>query len=427
MLDQCFFMPYHVRNKLLFWRTLRCQLRSIGMKLINQSVICAGAAGTSRANCCFPSIARLADGTFLATWRVGSRKDSADGVLMLSGSRDEGRTWSAAQEMPLGRYADLAGEVHYGPLTVLGPGHVLAALMWVDRSDPELPLFHPTTEGLLPIRTLFCESGDDGRSWSDYREMDTAPYDSPMPITGPVLQLPDERLACQFEVNKHYEETQPWRHAAAWKISSDGGGTWPECVEIAHDPTGRLMYWDARYAVRADGFCVAAFWTYDRQAERDATIHLSISRDGGRQWSAPKDVGIVGQICQPLFVDDGRLLLVYVDRFASRSIRAVLTDDLGETFSGETVVYEHPRAHVAEGHSNNTADYLQEMDVWTFGRVEGLASEGVVSLVYYAGNEAATSINFSQLSLRAADARRREGQDSLRQWEAQRTEPAKSV
>ena len=250
------------------------------------------------------------------------------------------------------------------------------------------------------MRTWFCQSRDGGLSWSDYRFMDGEPYHGPLAITGPVLVLDDGRLACQFEVNKPYEDTRPWRHAAAWKISPDGGHNWPEHVEVANDPTGRVMYWDARYVFGAKGYVMAAFWTYDRQQQRDANIHLSESRDGGRTWSEPRDCGLVGQVCHPVLLGGDRLLLVYVDRFRSPTIRAALSNDLGRSFVADLVVYQHPVAQREQGEDSDPAAYLQDMELWTFGRIEAIsAGDGTVWLVYYAGNAQATSIHWARLQV----------------------------
>jgi hypothetical protein len=371
------------------------------MRVTDRRTIFSGIAGTTSANCCFPAIAQLADGTKLVTWRIGSFKDSADGTLLVARSIDGGRNWSPAEKVPLGPYAATPGEGHYGPLTVLNDGRILAAIMWVERSTPDLPFFHPTTEGLLPLRTFFCESHDAGRTWRNYREMDASPYQSPMPLTGPVLQLADDNLACPFEVNKSYYDTKPWRHAAAWKISHDDGHTWPECIEIANDPAGRLMYWDARYALGPNGFCVATFWTYDRSQCRDVNIHTSLSEDYGRHWTTPCDTGLAGQVCHPVLLDDGRLVLICVDRFASRTIRAVISRDLGRTFYDQVIVYEHARCQEKQSPTSSTADYLQDMDAWCFGRVDAVAGpDGQISIVYYAGTPDATSIHWARLETR---------------------------
>ena len=79
---------------------------------------------------------------------------------------------------------------------------MLATLLWVDDSDPNLPYFNEQTEGLLDSRILFAESADGGRTWSPPALMDTSPFNVPTPITGPVLRLPDGEWICQFETNK---------------------------------------------------------------------------------------------------------------------------------------------------------------------------------------------------------------------------------
>lgn len=380
------------------------------VSLISEGTIFAGTPNSPTANSCFPAIVELPGGTLLASWRVGSQKDSADGQILLSRSTDAGVSWSEAERFADGPWTAQPGEVHYAPLTVLGPDHVMAVLMWVDRSQPGRPFFNPATEGLLPLRTWFCESRDAGRTWGDYRWMDvdavsscigcneTPQPDCPLAITGPVLALPDRRLACQFEVNKPYEDTKPWRHAAAYRVSSDGGRTWPEYVEVANDPTGRVMYWDARYAFDRTGRGIVAFWTYDRQRQCDANIHLSESSDAGRTWTMPRDLGLVGQVCHPVPLGGDRLLLVYVDRFRTRSLRAALSNDMGRSFVDDIVVYQHPAAHADCGQDSTATDYLQDMELWTFGRVEAiLADDGTVSVIYYAGNAQATDIRHARL------------------------------
>lgn len=371
-----------------------------GMRLTDQWTVFCGTPGTTTSNCCFPSLVRLPNGEYLVSWRVGSQKDSADGRIMLSRSMDAGRTWSNPTGLSLGPYASQPGEPHYAPLTVLADGRILATIMWVDRSNPTLPFFHPKTEGLLPTRVLFCESSDAGGTWTNFREMDSTPYNSPIPITGPVLVLGNGELACQFEVNKNYEDVRPWRHAAAWKISHDGGQTWPDCIEVAHDPADRLMYWDAHYALGPNGFCVASFWAYNHADGCDAPIHLSFSHDNGRHWSLPQDTNITGQIAHPVLLEDGRIILLYIERFETRSIRALLSDDLGKSFHSDFVVFEQSKSQPAPLQKATAADYLQEMDAWTFGRVDALAEpNGDIAIVFYAGNREATDIYWSRLKV----------------------------
>ena len=154
------------------------------------------------------------------------------------------------------------------------------------------------------------------------------------------------------------------------KISRDGGYHWLEQVDVVHDPTGRVFYWDARYNVGDGGHVVAAFWAYDRKQQRDLNIHFSDTRDGGRTWCPPRDCGLVGQVCQPVLVGGDRLLLVYVDRFGTRAIRAALSHDLGRSFVEDMPIYRHPAAEQEQGSGATSANYLQDMELWTFGRTD---------------------------------------------------------
>ena len=67
------------------------------MNIRDQGVINRGEPGTGRAISTFPALIALADGSLLATYRVGSGKDSADGTLELRRSQDGGRSWSAPE------------------------------------------------------------------------------------------------------------------------------------------------------------------------------------------------------------------------------------------------------------------------------------------------------------------------------------------
>jgi hypothetical protein len=368
------------------------------IKLVGSARIFGGVPNSTTANCCFPSIARLPSGTLLASWRTGTNKDSDDGAIWLARSTD-GTTWSQPQlVLQAGQLDGLWGEPHYGPLTVLHDGSLLCTVMWVVRPRPGMEFFNPQTEGLLPLRTLFYVSHDEGLTWRLASEMDGRPYAGPLAITGPVLQLADGTLACPFEVNKPYDDTTAWRHAAAIKFSRDSGKTWPACVEIANDPTGHVMYWDAHVVPCSTNYWVAAFWTFDRQHGVDRSIHIAHSTDAGQTWSPPRDLQIVGQVAEPVPLGDDRLVLIYVDRFGSASIRARLSHDLGKTFEAEElVIYEHAKRSPNVIAPTKTADYLQDMSLWTFGRVQAVAHGDTIWLVYYAGNAHNTAIYCARL------------------------------
>lgn len=366
------------------------------LNLVDQGEIFHGTPGSDTASCCFPSLAQLNDGTVLVSWRAGSQKDTSDGDIYVCRSNDGCKTWSKPVR-PF-RPLLLAGEAHYAPFTILDGSTVLVAIMWVDRADPGKPFFNPKTEGLLPIQTFFLESQDGGLTWHNLSVLDSAPYDSPMPITGPVLRLPDDRLACQFEVNKNYLDEGPWRHAAALKFSSDGIN-WHEHVEVANDPENQLMFWDARYTHAGRNRYVATFWTYNHVTQRDTHIHFCHSDDACRTWSTPKPTSLIGQVAHPVHLDGDELVLIYVDRYVQPGIRAVLTDTSIQAVGPELDIYKHhPTAEA--GLNSDSATYLQDMELWTFGRVDAIRDiDGSIIVVYYAGNTDATGIHWARLTV----------------------------
>jgi hypothetical protein len=372
--------------------------------IVDHGVVFQGTPGTRTANCCFASIGRFEDGTLLVSWRVGSAKDSADGTILMSRSTDGGRTWETPREPfsnpPKGRPGtfalnDVPGSLHFAPLTVLGGRRVLTGLMWLDRSNPTRPMFNERTEGLTTIHTLLSESQDGGQTWSAPRAFDAAPFDGLGAITAPILKLSDGRLACQFETNKHYDDPSPWQHRAMLKFSDDCGRTWHTPVTVAHDPTCQIRYWDQHHAIAPDGTMAAMLWAYDSVLHKELNFYLAESRDRGMTWSQPRDGGLPWQLPYPVFLPDGRLVAICIDRYKSRTIRALVSHDMGKTFCGEDmVVHQQPTGGVDPGEDNHQ---IADQQMWTFGRVEAVSDpSGDVWMTYYAGDADATSIHWAR-------------------------------
>lgn len=139
-------------------------------------------------------------------------------------------------------------------LTELGPQHLLAAAMWVDRtSHPGIPLFNAATEGCLPMAILLAESHDGGASWTAWRTVPMPDEIGPPSLTCPVLKLADGSLAMSIETNKHYDDATTWQQKAVFSHSLDTGMSWSAPRPVAEGKTGRFFNWDLRCAVDAFG------------------------------------------------------------------------------------------------------------------------------------------------------------------------------
>ena len=308
------------------------------MEIVGQGIVFRGKKGTDHASCAFPGIAVLPAGRWVCGFRAApTKKGTAGQHALIAISDDEGRTWPKIINPFIPMLVDRQpGLFRAAYPTALGGNKALAALCWVDHSDPALPFFNEETEGLLDTRIFLSLSKDGGETWTAPRLIETPPFKSPTPLTGPVLVLPDGEWALQFELNKHYYDPEPWRHASIMIFSFDLGQSWPHHTIAGRDPANRVFYWDQRPAVLEDGTLLDVFWTYDRTAADYLNIHARKSTSCGRSWSDIWDTDVAGQPAQPVSFPDGRIAMVYVDRTAAPAIKLRVSADGGKTWPAET-------------------------------------------------------------------------------------------
>lgn len=372
------------------------------MHILATGILGQGEPGTKRACLTFPTLTCLDDGTLLATGRAGDDKDSDLEQIELYCSHDSGRTWSAPwSPFEAATVEGRAGSLKLCYLTELSPGHILAATMWVDRASyPGKTLFNAETEGCLPMAILLADSFDQGRSWTSWRQVAMPEELGPPSLTNPILKLSDGSLAMSIETNKHYEDGSKWMQKAVFLYSKDLGKTWSEPVSVAEDSEARIFNWDLRCGVGPDERIASFAWTYDRRSEKYLNIHRRISSDGGRSWSGAEDLGFADQAGPPAMLPDGRVVLVWVDRFGSQSIRARIAPSLDAPFdpASEVVVYAHTSG--PKNQAGDTGDLLVGMELWSFGLPYAEAlPDGDVLVTYYAGDNEAMSLHWARLRL----------------------------
>ena len=346
----------------------------------------------------------LADGTILASFRLGTERESGDGHAALFASRDLGATWEL-------RYLGLAdrtlngipGETRGMNLAELKPGEITASTLWTDRSVPSRPWVNQQTQGLLPMLNYHTVSHDGGHTWSAPRVVDLAPHPSAS-TTGPVLRLAGDALGQPFEHWKLYDDPAVGRPRAMLRISPDAGRTWPDDVVVAADPANRTYYWDQRLATHpASGEIVAMFWTFDREANADLPIHIAWGSPDGRHWTVPTATTLDGQHCQPVAIGGERLVAVYSHRRNPPGVRAALSHDFGRTWdpTDEVEVYgsragDEPSATGAA----SELEYWNAMGAWQFGHPRAVPlPHGEVFVVFYAGEGATRSACWARVTI----------------------------
>jgi hypothetical protein len=373
------------------------------MKLVDAGIVVAGTPGTARACYTFPSVVALRDGTMLATARHGQGKDGDDEAIALFADRGDGRGFEPCHPLPPPPVlAGHRGTLKLAYLTELAPGQLLAAAMWVDRTaHPGQPLFNAATEGCLPMAILLARSADNGESWSDWRAVALPAALGPPSLTSPLFRLGNGLLAMSIETNKTYLDAGPWRQKAVLLTSGDDGDTWSAPLVSAEDPTGRVFNWDLRVAAAPDGTLVSFAWTYDRPVGAYRNIHRRISHDHGASWTPPQDIGIADQAGRPAILADGRLVLAWVDRFGSRSLRVRAAQHAAAPLAAdsEIVLYALEPAPPAAGDASLSAA-LAEMALWSYGLPSATAlPDGTVIVVYYAGSANGMDICWARLAL----------------------------
>jgi hypothetical protein len=385
------------------------------MQIVDSGILSRGQPGTPRAILTFPTVIALEDGSLLASYRTGTTKDSDDETVEFVRSLDNGRTWSEPWKPFENPTLDgLSGSLRVCYLTELSPGHLLAAALWIDRTTyPGGGLFNEETEGCLPMSVLLADSDDNGASWSPWRLVPMPAEIGPPSLTAPVLMLADGSLALSIETNKQYNDASPWMQKVVFLHSQDHQGTtgrqgsggkpavdqrWGEPVVAGEDPSGRIFYWDLRCGVAPDGKVATFSWVYDTAAGRYLNIHRRVSTDHGHTWGDPEDQGIADQAARPAMLPDGRVLLAWVDRFGSRSIRARLASAVDEPFDAETEVVIYSQGDPPGEQTDSTAELLSEMSLWTFGLPFGeTLADGSALVVYYAGTDEAMDIHCARI------------------------------
>ena len=359
--------------------------------LVSRGTVFLGEADGERASACVPGICVLPNGRWLASFRA-ARKKAATFPLhtLLTWSDDAGETWSEPIEPFAAPCVERKpGVFRFVQCTPLGGSRVLGVISWTDASDPSLPYINEETEGILDTRTFTVVSEDNGETWSVPERIDTTPFHVPMPTTGPMLLLPNGDWALHFETNKHYYDTSPWRCSSVFMYSRDQGKTWPEYVKAAEDPDARFFYWDQRPGVLPDGRILDLFWTFDRREAVYLNIHAAESKDNGRTWSVPWDIGLPGQPAEPVGLPDGRIVLAYMDREETPVLKARTSSDGGRNWPEDTeIILDNTVHRKQQARKSSMQDALSELGAFSIGLpCTARVADNDALVVYYAGPE----------------------------------------
>ena len=371
------------------------------MNIIDQGLIFdARSAQAHHRASFFTTMLRLSSGRILAGFRRGSTKYSSDGNCCVAESTDEGKSWDVVCEQFDNQINGITVEVRSIALGESRNGHVLGFLSCSNRSAGE-GYYDADTDTTAPSTIYVTRSADGGRTWSKYRILDTGSLQYPV-LSGPAVPLDGGRWLVTRERQEPELAGGPSLHSADATVVADDG-TAEKILAVARDSRDQIFFYDQRQA-----YCpksrqlIAAFWTYDREAEKDVAIHVARGDPATLQWETPFDTRISGQIAQPIPLPDGRLLLFYVHREPPGSMRLIASEDSGKTWQTSNELEVYRKGGGPEKGAAGEGDYTSmwvDMGKWSFGHPAGVVlNDGTILLAYYAGpDEGCLSIHWARL------------------------------
>lgn len=307
----------------------------------------------------FPDVCRSKSGDLLCVFYAGyghvsvPREDLPNGArLSMVRSKDEGKTWSAAETV-----IDSPIDDRDPSIAQLSDGRLVVTYMSYD------PKRRPATH-----EVFLLWSSDDGKTWGAPQPIDT-PLKGNEAVSEPVRELPDGTLLLPL-----YGALEPGQKDSTVVMRShDGGKTWPEHTlvrlpaEHLHEPSvvrlPSLLDWlppevpPDHWAAESVAllYRMGVLEGYPPEA-RDHTaglpptrssgsappgkllmfirprMHLCESTDNGKSWSAPQPMAIPGHAPYPLLTSKGVLLLAFRHP-PTRSTSMIYSRDFGKTWS----------------------------------------------------------------------------------------------
>lgn len=242
---------------------------------------------------------------------------------------------------------------------------------------------------------IFCQSTDDGQSWSGPREV-PMPVECPMEIPHGMLSLPSGRLIAPAAT---LEDRSCLGEKVFVAISDDAGETWPLHSVVFSSPQNDRAFFECKLTALPSGEILATAWTATRGDYKDLENSYATSSDHGLSWSPARSTGIMGQTLSTCSLGENRLLAIYNRRYGHQAIVMCLVtiDDNAWTIHTEDLLYDANEVHERE---KSVVSGVEEFDAFAFGFPTAiLLQDGTVLATHWSYENGKCGIRWTKLQV----------------------------
>ena len=257
----------------------------------------------------FPSLAEIAPGKLAAVFAIGEAFESVDLTAYIAFSEDGGKSWSEPRQI-LDKSKEAVPTSDFGKITVMPNGDVTVFGYAYLRQDPSLPMGNPKTGGLLDDYIFYTVSKDGGKSFSDVTKVPCA-WGPHVEASAPLSVLHDGTWISPITGFPDWEGNMTGKLCGRALRSEDGGKSWSDDAICMDFGDRAVTCYEQRICELESGTLVCIGWNEDVTEGVLLNNHYTVSKDGGKTWSEPRDTGIRGQASSVLALGGDKLLALH--------------------------------------------------------------------------------------------------------------------
>lgn len=282
------------------------------MKVISSSVVYDNPMPQLRSRqAAFPFLTECEDGTLLCAYQIGEAFESVDGTSYLSRSTDGGKSWEGPFPM-----FDKSGEAvptsDSCKITKAGDGLVALGYKYF-RENPDFPIGNPETGGVLDDALFLSRSADNGKTWSAHEIIPEA-WGGHTEASAPLTVLQSGEWVTPITGFPTWEGKMSARLCGRLLRSADEGKTWNDDTVCMAFPGDNVTCYEMRLAQTESGKIAVIGWNENVKTGERMNNHYTLSEDGGKTFSEPRDTGIRGQASSVCAIGGEKVLALHACR-----------------------------------------------------------------------------------------------------------------